>query len=77
MGGLPRGVTSAVSVADNVALFARAVRNRYGHVDILIHNDGINPMGFCDTLERITWRRIMDHNLKGWRSLRVRSPIRR
>ncbi|MFD8394926.1 SDR family NAD(P)-dependent oxidoreductase [Streptomyces sp. NPDC059680] len=44
-------------------MFARAVRDRYVHVDILLHNVGMSSMGSSGTLEWTTWRRIVDANL--------------
>ncbi|MFE4756756.1 SDR family NAD(P)-dependent oxidoreductase [Streptomyces mirabilis] len=52
-----------VSEADSVAGFATAVGERFGHVDILVHNAGIYPIVPFEETDWATWRRIMDVNL--------------
>ncbi|MFJ8026195.1 SDR family NAD(P)-dependent oxidoreductase [Streptomyces sp. NPDC096311] len=52
-----------VSDADSVAGFAAAVTERFGAVDILVHNAGIYPIVPFEDTDWATWRRIMDVNL--------------
>ncbi|MFJ8027749.1 SDR family NAD(P)-dependent oxidoreductase [Streptomyces sp. NPDC096311] len=52
-----------VADADSVAQFAAAVTDRFGHVDILVHNAGIYPIVPFAQTDWATWRRIMDVNL--------------
>ncbi|ADI04644.1 short chain dehydrogenase protein [Streptomyces bingchenggensis BCW-1] len=62
-GGEVFSVRCDVSDAESVARCAEAVTDRFGGVDILVHNAGIYPMApFADT-DWTPWRRIMDVNL--------------
>lgn len=63
MGGQAFSMTCDVSDAPSVSRYARAVLDRFGHVDVLVHNAGIYPLGNFDDLDWETWRRIMEVNL--------------
>jgi meso-butanediol dehydrogenase / (S,S)-butanediol dehydrogenase / diacetyl reductase len=54
-----------VSKAEDVEKMVNETIERYGRIDILFNNAGINPLGtVVDTTEE-TWNRTIDINLKG------------
>ena len=62
-GSTVAAVRCDVSRADDVAALAAATEERFGHVDVLVHNSGIYPMGALLDTDWETWRRVMDVNL--------------
>ena len=45
---------------------AKAIKDRYGHIDILVANAGILISGDIDTLSTISFRKVIDVNLIGY-----------
>lgn len=59
--------------AENVAL---EIRRRFGKLDVLINNAGIDPRKSADELTNEDWRNVMDTNLNGaWYTTRVAIPL--
>lgn len=63
MGGKGFTMWCDVGDADSVRRFADAALDRFGQIDVVVHNAGVYPIGPFDTLDWATWRRIMDVNL--------------
>lgn len=62
-----RGMTAVCDVRDYPLVeetFADVVR-RYGHLDVLINNAGINALGNVEDLDPELWRRCFDVNVGG------------
>ena len=52
-----------VSSAEDVAALAAAARERFGTVDILVHNAGIYPIQEFDAMTFEEWRKVLSVNL--------------
>jgi NAD(P)-dependent dehydrogenase (short-subunit alcohol dehydrogenase family) len=59
--GIPVDVTNAGSVADMIA----AVRERYGHVDVLVNNAGVIEVGPAETMSLADYEEAMATNFWG------------
>ncbi|AKU95698.1 3-oxoacyl-[acyl-carrier protein] reductase [Labilithrix luteola] len=62
-GGAAFAVPTDVADPDSVARFARAVADRFGGADILVHNAGIYPVVAFEETDWSTWRKVMGVNL--------------
>jgi NAD(P)-dependent dehydrogenase (short-subunit alcohol dehydrogenase family) len=58
-------VTGDVSDEDDVRMFARAVQNRYGRIDVLVNNAGISCIGPAEETPAALWRQVLEVNLTG------------
>jgi NAD(P)-dependent dehydrogenase (short-subunit alcohol dehydrogenase family) len=56
-------VTTDVSSASDVAALALAARERFGAVDILVHNAGIYPVSSFADMTFEQWRKVLSVNL--------------
>jgi NAD(P)-dependent dehydrogenase (short-subunit alcohol dehydrogenase family) len=56
-------VTTNVSSASDVAALALAARERFGAVDILVHNAGIYPVSSFADMTFEQWRKVLSVNL--------------
>lgn len=68
-GGQATAVPGDVSVLDDALRIATLARQRFGRLDVLYNNAGINPRGSGDggvvELDLATWDRVMAVDLKG------------
>ncbi len=60
------GVMEDVTTADGAGRMVRTALERFGHLDILVCNAGIDIPGAALTLDERTWDRVVDVNLKGY-----------
>jgi NAD(P)-dependent dehydrogenase (short-subunit alcohol dehydrogenase family) len=58
-------VPGDVSVATDVTAFAEQVRERFGHVDVLVNNAGISFIAPAEDTAAEQWRRVIEVNLTG------------
>jgi NAD(P)-dependent dehydrogenase (short-subunit alcohol dehydrogenase family) len=56
-------VRTDVASADDVAALAQAARERFGAVDILVHNAGIYPVSTFADMSFEQWRKVLSVNL--------------
>ena len=52
-----------LSVSENVSQLFQRVRERFGHVDILINNAGVSYVGLITDMSDEDWKKIIDTNL--------------
>jgi NAD(P)-dependent dehydrogenase (short-subunit alcohol dehydrogenase family) len=65
--GFPTALTATgdVSVEADVTVFADAVQNRFGRVDVLVNNAGIACISPAEQTPAALWRQVLDVNLTG------------
>lgn len=63
VGSEAMGVHCDVSRAEDVAALTRAAEERFGVVDILVHNAGIYPVSMFADMSFEDWRRVLGVNL--------------
>lgn len=76
--GDDRGTAVAADVRDTPALLriAREIEDRYGGIDVLVNNAGINVVGLADELEDDVWDRCFDVNVGGvFRMCKAAIPV--
>lgn len=49
----------------DVASFAEAARERFGHVDVIVNNAGVMPLSPMASMKVDEWDRMVDVNIKG------------
>lgn len=59
------GIASDVTRSDDVRALVDGVLDRFGRLDILINNAGINLRGPIEQLSEADWDAVIDTNLKG------------
>ena len=65
-GGKAVAVTSDVGDAESVAALFRAVKERFGRLDVLFNNAGLSAHGgTIDEIDPADWQRVVDVNLTG------------
>ena len=64
-GGVAFAVKSDITIFEQALLMSQAIKDKYGHIDVLVNNVGWdNPQPFMDNTPSL-WDRIIDINLKG------------
>ncbi|GHF22067.1 SDR family NAD(P)-dependent oxidoreductase [Streptomyces morookaense] len=61
-GGSPVLVRADVTSVDGARLVADTVRDRFGGVDVLVNNVGVDGHAAFENLAETEWHRVMDHN---------------
>ncbi|MFE1962427.1 SDR family oxidoreductase [Streptomyces sp. NPDC059479] len=54
-----------VTSLESTRSFARAARERYGRVEVLVNNAGVMPLSTVDALKVDEWNRMIDVNVRG------------
>ncbi len=58
---IPADVTSN----DQVAALIRKIKERFGRLDVIVNNAGVNPLKTWEDLDRESWDRTLEVNLTG------------
>jgi 3-oxoacyl-[acyl-carrier protein] reductase len=64
-GGSACGIASDVGTRDGAEELIRATTDRFGQVDILVHNAGIFPYAPLEKMEDESWQNVIEVNLTG------------
>jgi 3-oxoacyl-[acyl-carrier protein] reductase len=62
-GGTAHGVVADMADASGVTALVDSAVDRFGRIDILVHNAGIFPYDPIETMPDESWRRVIDVNL--------------
>jgi 3-oxoacyl-[acyl-carrier protein] reductase len=62
-GGIAHGVPADIGEAAGVEQLISASRQRFQHIDILVHNAGIFPYGLLEEMDDDSWDRVINVNL--------------
>ncbi len=62
-GGTAHGIVADIGSADGVHTLVQGTVERFGAVDVLVHNAGIFPFQPLETMEEQEWSRVIEVNL--------------
>ena len=62
-GGTAHGIVADIGNPEGVQALVRGTVERFGAIDVLIHNAGIYPLQPLDTMEDGDWNRVLEVNL--------------
>jgi 3-oxoacyl-[acyl-carrier protein] reductase len=62
-GGTAHGVVADIGTADGVEQLISGTRERFDHIDILVHNAGIFPYNPLEDMDDESWNKVLDVNL--------------
>lgn len=79
VGASTLGIAADVTRADDVEAMVARVLDRFGRLDVLVNNAGVNIRGPIEQLQESEWDQVVDTNLKGpWLCCRAAAaPMRR
>ena len=61
--GTAHGITADISAVEGVQKLVQGSVERFGAIDILVHNAGIFPFQMLDAMEDSDWQQVLDTNL--------------
>jgi 3-oxoacyl-[acyl-carrier protein] reductase len=56
-------IAADIRRADECARIVQSTLERFGHVDVLVNNDGAPPLGTLDSFDDAAWSRAVEQNL--------------
>lgn len=62
-GGTAHGIVADIGSPEGVQTVVRATVERFGSIDVLVHNAGIFPFQPLETMEDRDWNRVLEVNL--------------
>jgi 3-oxoacyl-[acyl-carrier protein] reductase len=58
-------ITADVTNPDQVRMMIEHIQERFGRLDVLVNNAGVNPLKVWDDIDLDSWQRTIDVNLTG------------
>jgi 3-oxoacyl-[acyl-carrier protein] reductase len=58
-------IAADVTATEEVSSMVRQVKERFGRLDVLVNNAGVNPLKTWDDLDLESWKRTIEVNLTG------------